>query len=84
MPIPESVATTLISSITAIVVCLITQHFQNKKRKSDEDVEKALLKQQLSSISEKLDEHNGYAEKIGGMAIDIAIIKTKIEALQKA
>ena len=81
---PETVLTTLISSVTAIIICLVTQHFQNKKRKSDEEVEKALLKAQLASISRKLDEHNGYAEKIGGMAIDIAVIKSKVETLQKA
>jgi len=84
----------LIGAVAALVVCLINNFFQDRRRKKDEQdkevakaakeaKEKAELNSRLDGIDEKLDTHNGYAEKIGGMAIDIAVIKTKIEAIQK-
>lgn len=46
----------------------------------------ALLEYRLGKVEEKLDAHNGYAEKfaettkaIGEMGTDIAVIKTKME-----
>lgn len=37
----------------------------------------------LTTIEKKLDEHNGYAKKIGEMSSDIAVIKKEIEYLRK-
>lgn len=36
------------------------------------------LDERLKSVEKKLDEHNGYAEKIGQIQIDIAKITTEI------
>ena len=74
-----TVQAALISSITSIIVCLFTFWNQNRKRKEDEAVRDAKLEMKLSSIEKKLDEHNGYADKITNMQTDIAYIKGKME-----
>ena len=84
----------LVGAVAALLVCLINNFFQDRRRKKDEqdkDIvkaakeakEKAELNGRLESIENKLDTHNGYAEKIGGMAIDIAVIKNDIKNLYK-
>ena len=74
-----TVLAALIGSITSIVVCLISNWQQNKKRAIDDAVKEAKLEARLRSIENKLDTHNGYAEKIGAMQVDIAFIKGKME-----
>lgn len=74
-----TVLAALIGAVGALIVCLINNHYQDKNRKTDEAVRDAQLDMRLSSIERKLDEHNGYAEKIGGMRVDIAYIKGKME-----
>ena len=43
----------------------------------------ALLEYRMASVERKLDEHNGYAEKLGLIQQDMAVVKTKIEFLTK-
>lgn len=74
-----TVQAALIGSITSIIICLIGFWQNNSKRQKDEAVRDAQLDQKLSNIEKKLDEHNGYAEKIGGIQQDIAYIKGKLE-----
>ena len=74
-----TVQSALIGSITSIIVCLLGFWQQNRKRREDEVVRDARLDMTLKSIERKLDEHNGYAEKIGGIQQDIAYIKGKLE-----
>ncbi len=80
----DTVLAALIGALASIIVNLISAATRRKKRAIDEAVKDAELKNQLKQISDKLDEHNGYAEKIGGMAIDIAVIKNDIKNLYKA
>lgn len=42
-----------------------------------------LVNWRLNKIEEKLDEHNGYAEKIANMTTDIAVIKTTLQHMQE-
>lgn len=41
------------------------------------------LDERLKSVEKKLDEHNGYAEKFSEIGKDIAVIKTKLEAIKE-
>ena len=79
----DTVLAALIGAIASIIVNLISQASRRKKRAIEDAVKDAELKNQLQIISQKLDEHNGYAEKIGGMAIDIAVIKTDIRNIKE-
>ena len=80
----------LIGAVGAIIVCLINNYFMNKKqlkeqeskeheRKEEQAVRDAKLDMKLSSIEKKLDEHNGYAEKIGSIEQSLAYIRGKME-----
>ena len=43
----------------------------------------ARLDERLKSVEKKLDEHNRYADKIGGIQADIASIKTDIKNIKE-
>ena len=74
-----TVLAALIGAAASIIVNLISVYQQNQKRREEEKVRDAKLEMKLSSIEKKLDEHNGYAEKIGSVQQDIAFIKGKLE-----
>lgn len=72
---------------------MITRNDRKKRTEADQEKEKnraiedALkeerLENRLSSIENKLDVHNGYAEKLGTIQTDIAVIKNDIKTLYK-
>jgi sensor domain CHASE-containing protein len=74
-----TVLAALIGAAASIVVNLISAWQQNSKRRVEEAKRETRLEERLKSIEKKLDEHNGYAQKIGGIQQDIAYIKGKIE-----
>lgn len=74
-----TVLAALIGAAASIIVNLISVYQQNQKRREEDRVRDAKLELKLSSIEKKLDEHNGYAEKIGSVQQDIAFIKGKLE-----
>ena len=43
----------------------------------------ARLDERLKSVEKKLDEHNRYADKIGGIQADISSIKTDIKNIKE-
>ena len=74
-----TVLAALIGAVASIIVNLISAWQQNSKRRVEEAAREAKLEERLKSIEKKLDEHNGYAQKIGGIQQDIAYIKGKME-----
>ena len=42
----------------------------------------ALLEYRMERVEKKLDEHNGYAEKLGDIRTDIAVMKTDLSYLK--
>ena len=93
-PAQATVISAIISGIVAIVVCLFNSRSQQKKmlhefeerdaekRKSDA-VRDAKLEMWMKGVEEKLDLHNGYAQKLGEIQTDIAVIKNDIKTLYK-
>ena len=91
----EGIWTALIVAIASII-CQVLINKNNRKKQSEEEAEKEKkravenavkeerLENRLSAIEHKLDIHNGYAEKLGSIATDIAVIKTKIEVWGKS
>lgn len=77
----DVVLAALIGAITSIIVNLITANNQRKKRAVEEAVRDANLENRLRSIEHKLDIHNGYADKLGSISTDIAVIRTDIKNL---
>ena len=80
----DVVLAALIGAAASIIVNLISAAGQRKKRAVDDAVKEAHLEDRLRNIETKLDIHNGYSEKLGGIATDIAAIKAKVEILGKA
>ena len=74
-----TVLAALIGAASAIIVQLISQWQQNSKRRVDEAARDAKLEERLKTIERKLDEHNGYAEKITSIQTDIAFIRGKMQ-----
>ena len=86
----EVVIAALIGAAASIIVNLISVSQQSKKRAIEEAVKDAKLEDRLQRIEEKLDTHNGYAEKLGEIQKsvsqidkDIAVIKNDIKTLYK-
>ena len=87
----DVVLAALIGAAASIIVNLITLAQQNKKRAIEDAVKDERLENRLKNIENKLDTHNGYAEKLEGIQrdmgeiqTDIAVIKNEIANLQKS
>ena len=79
----EGILGALITAISAIVCQILISRSQSKARKVEDAVRDALLDERLKNIEHKLDIHNGYAEKLGAIATDIAVIQNDIKTLYK-
>ena len=79
----DVVLAALIGAAASIIVNLITASNQRKKRAVEDAKKETELNMRLDSIERKLDVHNGYAEKLGDIQTDIAVIKTEIEFIKE-
>ena len=91
----DSVLTALIMAV-ASVACQILINRSNRKKRVAEDAEKEKaraveeavkaerLENRLIGIETRLETHNGYAEKLGNIEKDVAVIKNDIKNLYKS
>lgn len=79
----DVVLAALIGAVASIVVNLITTAGQRKKRAIEEAVKEAKLNDRLQSIEQKLDTHNGYAEKLTEMDKNLGIITERINNIKE-
>ena len=79
----DVVIAALIGAAASIIVNLITASNQRKKRAVEEAVKETNLNNRLQSIEHKLDIHNSYADKLGDIQTDIAVIKTEIQNIKE-
>lgn len=79
----DVVLAALIGASASIIVNLISAFSQRKKKEVEEARKEERLESRLKSIESKLDIHNGYAEKLTSIETNIAVIKTKVEMLEK-
>lgn len=79
----DVVLAALIGASASIIVNLISAFSQRKKKEVEEARKEERLENRLKGIEEKLDIHNGYAEKITSISTNVAVIKTKVEMLEK-
>lgn len=82
----DAVISALIVAASSIIVQLIISWNSSKKQAVEAAKKEERLNARLQSIehtleenNHKLDIHNGYADKIGDIQIDIAYIKGKME-----
>ena len=76
----------IIAAITGICA-VFGQYLITRKSRAEDAAERARLDERtanrLASIEHKLDEHNHYAEKLGDLQKDVAVIKTEIQGLKE-
>ena len=93
-PAQATVLAAVISAVVTLVICLINGRQQHRKisaemirqeeeRRKAEAVRDAKLEMWMRGVEDKLDTHNGYAEKLGQIGTDIAVIKNDIKTLYK-
>ena len=80
----EAVLGALITAIASVLVQLLINYNNLRKKKVDDAVRDALLEKRLESIEHKLDIHNGYADKLGTIETNIAVISNEIKNLHTA
>ncbi|MBP5317021.1 MAG: hypothetical protein J6Y83_04885 [Bacteroidales bacterium] len=79
----DVVLAALIGAVASIIVNLISAGNQRRKRAVEEAVKDERLENRLNNIEHKLDIHNGYAEKLGSISTDVAVIMNDIKTLYK-
>lgn len=93
-PAQATVIAAVISAVVTLFICLVNSRQQQKKmsaemarqeeqRRKDEAVRDAKLEMWMRGVEEKLELHNGYAQKLGEIQTDIAVIKNDIKTLYK-
>ena len=68
--------------IVALITAAATIIGQYLLSKSQHDKDNAVLNERLDGIKTRLDEHNNYASKIGGLADDMSEIKVTVSSLK--
>ena len=91
----DAVITAVIVAVSSIVCQLLINRNNRAKRtkeETDKEKERAVslalkdqkLEERMARIEEKLDIHNGYAEILSKIGMDIAVIKTELKNLKGA
>lgn len=83
----EAIIIAIIPALASVIGAFIAARSAVDKKTREDDIKAAQREQrqqdQLEEIKQKLDIHNGYAEKLGEIQLDIAGIHKDIEYLRK-
>lgn len=79
----DVVIVAIITGICSVIGQWLITKGQNEKRKVDEAVRDARLEDRLKAVEHKLDVHNGYAEKLGEISTDIALIRQELKQIKE-
>ena len=79
----EAVVVALITAVGAVIGQWLISRRQNEDRKTADAVRDARIEDRMAAVEKKLDIHNGYAEKLGEIQQDIAVIKSEITMLKR-
>ena len=80
----EAVLCAIIAAVASMFGSWLASRKQEKEREVKEAEREARLDERLKGVEKRLDEHNNYASKIGGIQTDIAVIKNDIKNLKGA
>lgn len=79
-----SVIVALITGLCAVAGNAIISHSNRIKDEKERAIKEAKVEMRLDSIEEKLDIHNGYAEKFGDIAVTLAEIRTELKDMRES
>lgn len=74
----ESIIVAVITGLFAVAANVITTNAAKRRDDVDRAKRQQHIDDELAVIKQKLDIHNGYAEKFADITVDIATIKTEI------
>lgn len=75
----KEIIVAVITGLCAVVGQWLISRRQNKDREISEAVRAQQMADRLQAVENKLDIHNGYAEKLGEIEKSIAVIETNIK-----
>lgn len=78
-----SVIVALITGLCAVAGNAIISRSNRMKDEQERAIKEAKVAMRLDSIEEKLDIHNGYAEKFGDISVTIAEILTELRLMKE-
>lgn len=79
----EAIIVAVITGACAVIGQAIISQSATKTRKAEMIVRDAEVQLRLKNIEEKLDIHNGYAEKLGEIVVELAEIRTDVKNLKE-
>ena len=80
----EVIVVAIIAAVGSVIGQWLISSAQTKAKKADDVEREARLDERLKGVERRLDTHNNYAEKIGDIQRDIAVIKTEIKNLKES
>ena len=80
----EAILVAIIAALGSVIGQWLITRKQNQEKAVAEAKRDERLELRLRAVEEKLDLHNGYAERFSEIGKDLAVIKTEIKALQRA
>lgn len=80
----DAILVAIIAALGSVIGQWLIARKQNQEKTVAEVKRDERLELRLRAVEEKLDLHNGYAERFSEIGKDIAVIKTEIKALQRA
>ena len=80
----EAIIIAIIAALDSVFGQWLISRKQSQDRAIAEAERETRLDMRLQGVEKRLDEHNNYASKIGGIQTDIAVIKNEIKNLKGA
>lgn len=79
----ESILVAVITAVGAVFGQWLISSSAKRKQSIDDAMKEQRLNDRLEVLEHKIDEHNGYASKLGELQLDIAEIRKDIEYISK-
>lgn len=79
--------TVILAALITGICAVLGQYLISRKNRHDADIKRQIIEAKREEwekrVEEKIDIHNGYAEKFGDIAVELAEIKVEIKNLKE-
>lgn len=79
----EAIIISIVSGVFTLAGVIVTTIASNHKRDVEQAKRDQKLDDRLANVEKKLDEHNGYAQKFGEVAISLTEMRKDIQYLKE-
>ena len=77
----ETIIAAIITGIIALAVCLINNHYQNKRNQEKHNETIALIDYKLTELSKRVDKHNNVIERTYKIEEHESVIDEKLKVI---